>query len=396
MNNTRSLSQPISMYYIIIWFAYLALAPFYVFKSGYPQPADAIILLGAIPTLFLFLVKPNIKIPTTFLFGFLFVALTFLINVTHFAFLPDKKFFLSSLYYVYNFGIFLFVISLFKKSPHKINSITYIALALSIFIELLVVATGYGSDVRSQGSFNNPNQLSYWGLLSFALLIVIKRDKKINALDIVLISAIFLIQILSLSKAGIISTIFCFSILLCSQIVSNIHRIFVILFILIVSIYVTSFNSNAFKAVLNIDTIEAVYTRLSTIGTQGDDSLKGRGYTRIFDYPYYLILGAGEGGSWRYSPQSKELHSGLATLIFSYGIIGFTLFFTFLFFVFRGRPWRHALLIIPIMLYGLTHQNIRFTYFWVVIAAVYSGRYFDPKDEELLLNNRNIRKTPPR
>ena len=48
------------------------------------------------------------------------------------------------------------------------------------------------------------------------------------------------------------------------------------------------------------------------------------------------------------------------------------------------------------MLYGLTHQNIRFTYFWVVIAAAYSGRYYAEKDDELLFNDSYVGEAPPR
>ena len=287
------------------------------------------------------------------------------------------------------------------------NRLTYWALAASIFIELLFVMFGESkvSSIRATGSFNNPNQLGYWSLLSIALLIVIKRDQKINAIDLALISMVFATQLLSLSKAGILSMAFCFGILFCSKIVTNKQRILVCILAITGGFYLALSDSNIASRVANLDAFQAVYTRLSTIGTQGDDSLGGRGYTRITENPYYLILGAGEGGNWRYNIQAKELHSGLATLIFSYGIIGFTVFFTFIFFALRGLPWRYSMLIIPIMLYGLTHQNIRFTYFWVFLAAAYSGRFFERsidelspnhKDQSLFLNNSDIGKTPPR
>lgn len=345
--------------------------------------------------------QPRYRITTTILIGLAFVGLTFTINITHYAFSPDRKFMLSSLYYIYNFAVFLFVDFLFSKSPDKVNKITYVALATSILFELIVVILDYGNEVRAQGSFNNPNQLGYWSLLSFTLLIIVKRDKKINWFDAILIMSVFTMQALSLSKAGMISMLFCMIILFFSKVVSNTQRIITCILIIVTSIYIISFNNNLLRAFLSIDTIEAVYNRLSTIGAQGDDSLSGRGYDRIFENPHYLILGAGEGANWRYSVQNKELHSGLATLAFSYGIVGFITFFAFLYFVFRRRPWRHILLIIPIMLYGLTHQNVRFTYFWVVIAAAYAGRHIDRVDEEdfediLLADDGNVGETPPR
>ena len=80
--------------------------------------------------------------------------------------------------------------------------------------------------------------------------------------------------------------------------------------------------------------------------------------------------------------------------------MGFTLFFCFLYFVFKGLPWRYTMLLVPIMMYGLTHQNIRFTYFWVFVAAAYSGRYFERSiedaEEASLSYNSDVGETPPR
>jgi hypothetical protein len=388
--------KSISLYYKAIWLIYIVMAPFYVLGSGYPQPADGILILGAAPALALIFLKSNFKISSPVLIGFLFVGLTFLINVTHFAFSPDRKLLLSSIYYIYNFAIFLFVVDLFKKSPEKINRLTYIGLAISILLEFAVVIFEYGQEFRSQGSFNNPNQLGYWSLLSFSLLIIIKRDKKINLIDVILILITFAIQTMSLSKAGIVSMVFCSGILFFSKIMTNTQRILVVVAVIFSVSYAASSNQGLMQSVLSVDTIQAAYTRLSTIGMQGDDSLEGRGYNRIKENPHYLILGAGEGANARYNVQKKELHSGLATLVFSYGILGAVLFFVFLFYVFRQCPWRHIFLIIPIMLYGLTHQNIRFTYFWVVIAAAYSGRYYAEKDDELLFNDSYVGEAPPR
>ncbi len=391
--------KTISPYYKAIWFLYLLFATYYFLDSGYPQPADAIIVLGLLPALISVFLRKNIKTNHVFWAGGAFVLLTFTINMIHFVFMPDKRFFLSSIYYVYNFGVFLFVAFLFSRAPQKINRITYIGLAFSIIIQLCFVLFTQSEGPRAEGSFNNPNQLGYWCLLSLALLIVVKRDQKLNLFDMGLIFCTFFMQLLSLSKAGIIAMMFCAGILFLSHNVSHKQRIGAIAVIAIVIINIAAFNPNLFRVIANLDIIDATYTRLSTIGTQGDDSISGRGYDRILDNPEYVLLGSGEGGFIRYNPKAQELHSGLATLIFSYGIIGFSTFFLFLYFAFRGRPWRHILLLIPIMLYGLTHQNIRNTYFWVVVAAAYSGRYFVEETynkENLLLNNANVGKAPPR
>src|SRR5690606_25026545 len=69
-----------------------------------------------------------------------------------------------------------------------------------------------------------------------------------------------------------------------------------------------------------------------------------RGYERLWEYPQYLIYGAGEGAHWRfmdvlYAERSigggREIHSGLASVLFSYGIFGFALFAGFIYAIFR-------------------------------------------------------------
>lgn len=390
-------SQSISLFYKIIWISYLFLAPFYIFTSGYPQPADFIIVLGLIPAFGMLLLQHKIKISTPILIGLAFVSLTFAINIIHFIFTPDKKFLLSSIYYVYNFAVFLFVGYLFSKAPQTTNKLTYWALAVSIITELIFVLFFSGNEIRATGTFNNPNQLGYWSLLSIALLIVVKRDQKINALDLSLIFIVLITQILSLSKAGILSMLFCVGILFFSRLLTNKHRILIVSIALIVTIYTAFSDGGLSKRIQDLNALQALYTRISTIGTQGDDSLGGRGYDRIIKNPHLTIFGAGEGANWRYSIQNKELHSGLATLIFSYGPTGFVIFFTFLFFAFKGTPWRYKMLLVPIMMYGLTHQNIRFTYFWVFLASAYSIRYFEETtDEQLFTDNSYIGETPPR
>ncbi|HOO81184.1 MAG TPA: hypothetical protein PK513_01630 [Alphaproteobacteria bacterium] len=393
-------SESVSFFFKIIWVAYLVLAPFYVLQSGYPQPADFVLLLGLAPALGLAALKSEVRIPTAILLGIGFVVLTFTINIIHFVFTSDLKFLLSSLYYVYNFGVFLFALQLFKLAPQTINHLTYWALAASICIETVFILLDYGSSIRTQGTFNNPNQLGYWSLLSFALLIIIKRHERLTLMDAALILMMFVTQLVSLSKAGIVSMAFCLLIVFFSRLMSDTSRLFLIGIVSVGLAFMLITQNDLLSKVADFKLIDTVYTRISTIGAQGDDSLRGRGYDRILDNPHYVLLGAGEGANWRYNPQGKELHSGLATLLFSYGIVGFLLFFTFLFFVFRGRPWRYIFLLVPIMMYGLTHQNIRFTYFWVVIAAAYSGCHFEQRagmyKPTLLTDDSDVGKAPPR
>jgi hypothetical protein len=116
-----------------------------------------------------------------------------------------------------------------------------------------------------------------------------------------------------------------------------------------------------------------VIYRMEAIGNDNDDSLEGRGYDRILKYPYYLIWGAGEGLNYRFE-SNKELHSTLGNILFSYGIIGFGLFLL----IFRQAIAKQGLASVfplyAVLLFGFTHNGIRHTYLWLLLALLYLGK----------------------
>ena len=57
-------------------------------------------------------------------------------------------------------------------------------------------------------------------------------------------------------------------------------------------------------------------------------------------------------------------------LFFCYGVVGATLFLAFLARVVVGAGLQTALLLVPAAAYGLSHQGMRFTLLWVLLACV--------------------------
>ena len=55
--------------------------------------------------------------------------------------------------------------------------------------------------------------------------------------------------------------------------------------------------------------------------------------------------------------------------------------------VVRGLPLYYALLLVPPFMYSLTHQNMRFTLFWVTLAIIYTMRYFVSQTPEQRARN---------
>lgn len=332
---------------------------------------------GGIMLLFLsYMVSPVMRVNPAFLFAGLFALLTLVINILHYLFLPDFRFLLSSVYYLYNFGLFMMGVTLFASNPWLMTNIARFILAA-----LMVIQVFYAHIMpnvfswRESGSFVTPNQLAYWSLLIATAYVILKREQPFTIFDIALLVIGGYLQILSLSKAGMITyTIFLISLLFHPSFARQ-YLLFSCLIFLGFIFFMAKGGMENILYTQELSFLDKALNRLETIGAEKDDSLEARGYLRLLEYPHYLLLGAGEGGFERFG--RLEIHSGLATILFSYSIFGLTFFLTFLFFVFNKLPWYYWLLMVPIMLFGLVHQNVRFGFFWTFLAIVYSQHVFE-------------------
>ena len=116
--------------------------------------------------------------------------------------------------------------------------------------------------------------------------------------------------------------------------------------------------------------IETLSSRIANSRIDADDTLAGRGYDRIWNNAEYIIFGAGEGAVYRFDTfLGGEIHSSVGTLLFSYGILGLLLFLYAL-----GRLGIQDRVcikyILVILIYGLAHQGLRSTHFWIFLGLV--------------------------
>ena len=102
------------------------------------------------------------------------------------------------------------------------------------------------------------------------------------------------------------------------------------------------------------------------------DIITERGYDRIIEYPEYILWGAGEGETQRFTKgtSTNELHSTLGTILFSYGIIGLVIMTFLLKKAIWGAPLGIWLVMISPFAYGLTHNGMRQPLFWGTIMLV--------------------------
>jgi hypothetical protein len=355
---------------IIFYGLFLLLFPFYFFPSGNPQIADIIIILIFFIALLSLLInkfKLVIKINKIIKLFFFFILYVFFVNIIWFLILNQYSLLIYTSYYFYNFIVFILFIWLYRRYKGFFLNIAYRAICYSIiiqsFLSFFIINWNY---FRQTLFFNNPNQLGYYSLLSLTIFWVGKNIFKTTKLFslLTLFSGIYLLSI-SLSSAAILGGIILFIIVFLKY---KFNVLPIILVLLISTSFFYFYQTNLFP----LETILAnLEKRITTIGQSPDDSLAGRGYNRIINHPYYLIFGAGEGEFSRFKDQiTGEIHSGITTILFSYGIIGLTILFFFFWNCFKFVGLKYFVFLFPAFFYGLSHQNFRFSPLWVLVAFI--------------------------
>lgn len=355
---------------------FFILKPFYLWNSGLPQIADfmmvLLILFYGFKKRFLLTIPADTK--RFVLVGFIFVFYATFVNLIWTLIINlSTQFLTTSLFYIYNILIAVLMLSLLMEYKEKIIAVTYKAVLISVLLQMAINFAGGGfAGERMTGGFNNPNQLGYYALLIASYLVYLsdKTKVKISLFMLGLLSSL-LLAFASLSKAAILSMgglilVFLISKSQNKRLKRRITLIVILLSAIIGFLYATSPNFQENPLLLSVN------HRISTIGKSQDDNLEGRGYDRFTNYPQYWIAGAGEGYYARFN-DTKEFHSILGNIQVSYGMIGTLLFLAFLLIAIKKDPYRSGYILFFILLYGLSHNGIRNTMFWILLALMAYG-----------------------
>lgn len=364
---------------IFLFCLYFILKPFYFWSSGLPQISDFVLLLMTI----FYLIKNKFRIrfyniSSKFICTNLgFVLYVLFINVLWSLLLNGElEFFTTSAFYVYNFIASFMVLMLYREYGDNFYKYMYISVLLSTFIQLTIYLAGGGFDgTRVLVSFNNPNQLGYHNLLVLGFLIATSQRQKLKPFWFILsIIATLILCFSSLSKAAIISYSGLLVLFLFIRIMTkkSKKRSVIYLVIIILILLITCYSNRGI--ITSNQLYKSVMYRISSIGSDGDDNLSRRGYDRLTNYPEYLIFGSGEGEFSRFG-DDIEFHSTLGNILMSYGIIGLFLFLASIMFAIKNDRWIYTYIIFFILLYGLTHNGIRNTLLWMLIALISMSMY---------------------
>lgn len=370
-DTTKSLDM-FDKFILLLYGGYFILTPFYLWSSGLPQLADFILVLALILYFLKFrfklmMEKSSKRIMILLVIFLMWVAIINLVWTV----LLSYNLFRPILYYLFNIIIAIGSISLLSNYKERLLQVINKSIIISLVIQFLYFITSGGVGLgRTTLSFNNPNQLGYFGILSAALLIIIsnKLKKRSNNLIIGLLIS-FLLVLVSLSNASIISYLLLVFLYIFSNQTSIKSKRKLIIITSIIMFLVIYIYNNSFIIQENIF-FQSLVNRLSQTSEKVDSSLYVRGYDRIVNYPQYLIFGAGEGQNYRFSSSGLELHSTLGNIQFSYGLIGTLLFSGIIFKALYQDKFKHWYLIVSIFIYGLTHNGLRNSMLWIIIALL--------------------------
>ncbi len=373
---------------------YVLLKPYYLFSSGGLQIADAFLLVSFL--LLFVMSRLSSKWHTEFAhiiqeqrLVFIFVALTLVINSLYYFIYPELKFFLSSLYYIFNL-LAIIVFATFLKDRNflsRVGSIFKFNLLLQLVLWAVHIGRYYDTD-RYMGTFNDPNQFGYYVLLSFLFIYVIDLVLKKRKTYIYYLLALFLVFLSG--STGMLLGLGVFSIFIAAYYIKQqlespykmirriMHSIAILLGTMALLYPIFLITSNDIKSSITVITDLPLFSRVDEKAEQASGGantniFEDRGLDAIFVYPYYTIFGSGEGAYKRFTMMNNygnEIHSTLPSILFYYGIVPFVVLCTWIYRNMKGIEWRLMAGAVTLFCVSFILLNQRQALFWVFIAMM--------------------------
>lgn len=372
---------------------YFVLKPFYLWgESGGVQPGDLVGVLLVVAAFFLG--KPVSKegfqkSKWPIVLSLMFLGYVFIINGVWSMILATSSLMLTSIFYIFNTLIFVSIILISVKMKDGVYKYLYRGIIISVAIQVTMLLVNGVSSVRATNFFNNPNQLGYYALLCLSILVVVERKVKYNPFIFfsTLLGCFFLI-LFSVSKAALVSSVLMYLIFAFCSKNKGMFKVLNVTAALVISVFFFAVATNQSYLYGITNKLDSILIRIHQDGHE-NGYLSGRGYDRIFNHENYLFFGAGEGEYQRFTSSINplELHSTLGNVFFSYGIIGLLTFLTFIFSTFYKNKFSHFFPLIFVLVYGMTHNGVRNSMLWMLIAIliVAGGKFAVNEKDQMAL-----------
>ena len=183
---------------------------------------------------------------------------------------------------------------------------------------------------------------------------------------------VIFLSILTLSKAAYISLILCFMLAIKPFNYKYSKIVWILFFLIILFLFILFFQQIS-------DT--SYYRRIINIASEEDSSLEVRGYLVYFKASFLQSI-FGLGPKNVYLIHGYEIHSTFAMILSSYGLVGFLIFSLLMFFwildINKAYGFYGLICVCaPSLLYGLTHNGIRFSIFWIIfVLSIFMSKEF--------------------
>lgn len=341
---------------------------FYVAGQGGAQPADI-----AIAACFLLLITPRALVRLAGVNAFLIALMVWALVVnTGWLFASSNTEFLrSASYYAFNLGIVAATFWTRQKNPRLFDLAAPVVIVLALIVQVLFISFAGGS-YRSAGTFENPNQLAFWGLCMLGIW-VLCRPGRIGPLDLAVVAGSAWVEVNSLSRAGIAAMGILVVVWLLRTVRTTRLRLIALMAMAIAAV-VLALTPAVSSRLAESQLVAKAEQRINRQRSLSE--FEYRGYDRILRYVGHIVVGAGEGEKERFvapgSNHTIEIHSTFGTLLFSYGVLGITLFFLFLWRTTRTVGFDRYIYLTPMLAYGVTHNGLRFSFFWFMVGMLLS------------------------
>lgn len=388
-----------------LFLLYIFVKPFYVFESGSFQPGDVVFV--ACFLVFLYYSGSEELLHSRFDYILIvFVMFVFLVNFVYFSLYRQSEFILSTLYYVFNLALVFVARRLLLDESFLIK--LFWTCRISLYLQIVIYFLGFGKYYidengvtdRYLGTFNDPNQLAFY---MFCLLMVMYMVEKIHGVkyrvNLIDYAAFVFILYLTASTgmllAFIIFAVFYVAVLLLSPLFEvNPERkrklLFALLGLVIVVILYFVFNkqiavfiekTEIFSRVLEKETLST-----STAGGEisGTSIWQDRNIDKLYVYPQYNILGAGQGYFQRFwrAHSSGEIHSTVLSILFCYGIVPTFLFLYWIWTNIKHTSIYYFPVFIALAVESITLLNQRQPLFWLIFMLAYTYRVMEDRRYE--------------
>jgi hypothetical protein len=300
-------------------------------------------------------------VPVLYTLG-LFVGYVTVVDILWGFWIEDISLWVRPLYYAYNALLVLTVQVLYSHLGERLVRVTVHAVAASVFLQVLLSPFALrGGWLRQPLFFHNENQLGHFAVLAAAIFFLGSKRFSVGvAYKACFYVATVYLALLSVSKSALLGLI------LLGALTSWRHPLRICKAGLVSALVLLAVLAAPPGTVP--DVLQNAEQRLTE--RHPEESPEERGYDRLMNHPEYLLFGAGEGAYQRFeSVLRSELHSTLGTLLFSYGIVGLGLFCYALFLSCRPELKMGAFFL-PSLFVGLTHNESKFVFFWVLVAFV--------------------------